>query len=121
MFIVQQNNQSEETIPTNPVDIVPLDQFPNEGQALSGPFKVPSDVMRKHCFHGNRTRDLIIVPLKPNIIGQKFHYSSIKDNLEQSTSDTSKNENKEKRKPTVNKNSKPKQQVIKNIWHCIRI
>lgn len=121
MFIVQQNNQSAESIPTNPIDIVPFDQFPNEGQALSGPFKVPSDVLKKHCFYGNCTRDLVIVPLKPNNIGQKLYYSNNEENSKQSAADKSKNEIKEKRKPTVNKNTKPKQQVIKNRWHCMRV
>jgi len=121
LFIVQQNNQSAETIPTNPIDIVPFDQFPNEGQALSGPFKVPSDVLKKHCFYGNCTRDLVIVPLKPNNIGQKLYYSNFGENSKQSAADNSKNEIKEKRKPTVNKNTKPKQQVTKNCWHCIKV
>jgi len=116
LFIVQQNNPSAETIPTNPIDIVPFDQFPNEGQALSGPFKVPSDVLKKHCFYGNCTRDLVIVPLKSNNIGQKLYYSNIEKNSKESSADKSKNEIKEKRKPTVSKNTKPKQQVIKNCW-----
>lgn len=120
MFIVQQNNQPEGTLPTNPIDIVPFDQFPNEGQALSGPFKVPSDVLKKHCFYGNCTRDLVIVPLKPNNIGHKLYYSNFGENSKESSIDKSKNEIKEKRKPTVSKNTKPKQQVMKNCWHCIR-
>jgi hypothetical protein len=112
LFIVQQNNQSEETIYPNVIDIAPLDQIPNEGQALSGPFKVPSDVLKKHCFYGSCTRDLVIDPLKPNIIGQKLYYSSNGNESNQSAIDKSKNEIKEKRKPTVSKNSKPKQQVV---------
>lgn len=111
IMTLQQNNQSKETIPTNPIDIVPFDQFPNEGQALRGPFKVPSDILKKHCFYGNCTRDLIIAPLKSNSIGQKLYYSSIGENLKQSATNKSKNEIKEKRKPTVNKNTKPKQQL----------
>jgi len=121
LFIVQQNNQSAETIPTNPIDIVSFDQFPSEGQALSGPFKVPSDVLKKHCFYGNCTRDLVIVPLKPNNIGQKLYYSNNEENSKQNAADKNINEIKEKRKPTVSKNTKPKQQVIKNCWHCMRV
>lgn len=121
LFIVQQNNQFEENIPTNPTDIEPFDQFPNEGQALSGPFKVPSDVLKKHCFYGNFTRDLVIVPLEPNNIGQKLYYCNSGENSKQSANDASKNEIKEKRKPTVNKNTKPKQQVIKKCWNCTRV
>lgn len=108
MFIVQQNNQSEEALPTNPIDIEPFDQFPNDGQALNGPFKVPSDVSRKHYFHGNCTKDLVIYPYKNNIFKQKLNYSNIgKDSKNINISEV-----KEKRKPTVSKNSKPKQQVI---------
>jgi len=134
LFIVQQNNQSKETIPTNPLDSIPFDQFPTEdeplsgpfkvpteGQALSGPFKVPSDVLKKHCFYGNCTRDLVIVPLKPNIIGQHLYYNSIRKNSKESAADKSKNEIKEKRKPTVSKNTKPKQQVIKNYEHSVKV
>ncbi|XP_060853067.1 atypical kinase COQ8B, mitochondrial [Rhopalosiphum padi] len=111
IMTLQQNNQSEETIYPNVIDIAPLDQIPNEGQALSGPFKVPSDVLKKHCFYGSCTRDLVIDPLKPNIIGQKLYYSSNGNESKQSATDKSKNEIKEKRKPTVSKNSKPKQQL----------
>jgi len=111
IMTLQQNNQSEETIQSNLIDIAPLDQIPNEGQALSGPFKVPSDVLKKHCFYGSCTRDLVIDPLKPNIIGQKLYYSSNGNESKQSATDKIKNEVKEKRKPTVSKNSKPKQQL----------
>lgn len=108
MFIVQQNNQPEETLPTNPLDIVPFDQFPNQGQALSGPFKVPSDISRKQYFYGNSTKDLVIDPLKNNILIQKMNYSNIENN----STNVNQNVTKEKRKPTVSKNTKPKQQVI---------
>jgi len=64
---------------------------------------------------------LVIVPLEPNNIGQKMYYSNFEENSKQSTTVASKNEIKEKRKPTVNKNTKPKQQVIKNCWYCIQI
>lgn len=104
MFIVRQNNQSEESIHTNNlVDIMPEHQFSNEGQALSGPFKVPSDVLKKQHFYGNSTRDLVIESSKINILKQKMSFSS---------NENSSTQVKEKRKPTVNKNSKPKQQVI---------
>lgn len=83
---------------------IPQDQFPNEGQALSGPFKVPSDVLKKHYIYGNCTRNLVIEPPKTNIVSQKMNYSDGNNSI--------KTEGKEKRKPTVNKNSKPKQQVI---------
>lgn len=105
MFIVRQNNQSEENLPPNPLDTVPYDQFPNEGQALSGPFKVPSDVLKKQYLFGNGTKDLIILSSKTNSIAQKIKYSN-------DGSSSSENEVKEKRKPTVKKNSKAKQQVI---------
>jgi len=77
--------------------------------------------LKKHCFYGNFTRDLVIVPLEPNNIGQKMYYSNSEENSKQSATDASKNEIKEKRKPTVNKNTKPKQQVIKNCWHCTQV
>jgi len=64
---------------------------------------------------------LVIVPLEPNNIGQKLYYSNSGENSKQSATNASKNEIKEKRKPTVNKNTKPKQQVIKKFWHCTRI
>ncbi|KAE9542936.1 hypothetical protein AGLY_002847 [Aphis glycines] len=111
IMTLQQNNQFEENIQTNPIDLIPLDQVPHEGQALNGPFKVPSDVLKKHCFYGSCTRDLVVDPLKPNIIGQKLYYSSIEEESKQKATDKSKNEMKEKRKPTVNKNTKPKQQL----------
>lgn len=81
---------------------MPEHQFPSEGQALSGPFKVPSDVLKKQYFFGNRTSDLVIELPKINILGQKMSFSS----------ENSSTQVKEKRKPTVSKNSKPKQQVI---------
>lgn len=109
MFIVQQNNQSEESLSTNPIDIVPFDQFPTEGQALSGPFKVPSDVSKKQYFYGNSTKDLVINPHKINVVKQKMNYSDIGNY----STNVNKKEGNEKRKPTVSKNTKPKQQVIK--------
>lgn len=105
LFIVRQDNQSEDTLPVNPLDTLPFDQFPNEGQPLNGPFKVPSNVLKKQYLYGNCTKDLIIVSSKMNIFKQQINYSSDRSNL-------LKNEVKEKRKPTVSKNSKPKQQVI---------
>lgn len=105
LFIVRQDNQSEDTSSVNPLDTLPLDQFSNEGQPLNGPFKVPSNVLKKQYLFGNRTKDLTIVSSKMNIFKQKINYSNDKSNL-------LKNEIKEKRKPTVSKNSKPKQQVI---------
>ncbi|XP_025198773.1 atypical kinase COQ8B, mitochondrial [Melanaphis sacchari] len=110
IMTLQQNNQFEETIQTNSEDI-PFDQIPYEGQALNGPFKVPSDALKKHYFYGSCTRDLVIDPLKLNIIGQKVYYSSNEEESKQSIIDKNKNEIKEKRKPTVNKNTKPKQQL----------
>lgn len=109
MFIVRQNNHFEESLPENPPDSVSYDQFPNEGQALSGPFKVPSDVRKKQYHFGNGTRDLIITSKTINIV-QKIKYSN--------ESGLPKIVVKEKRKPTVNKNSKPKQQVILT-WCCL--
>lgn len=50
-----------------------------------------------------------------------MYYSNSEENSKQSATDASKNEIKEKRKPTVNKNTKPKQQVIKNCWHCTQV
>lgn len=105
LFIVRQNNQSEDTLPVNPLDTLPFEHFPNEGQPLNGPFKVPSDTLKKQYLYGNYTKDLIIVFPKMNTFKQKINYSSDRSNL-------SKGEIKEKRKPTVSKNSKPKQQVI---------
>jgi len=110
LFIVRQDNQSEENLPTNFVGTVPIDQFPNEGQALNGPFKVPSDVLKKHYFYGNCTRDLVIEPVVTNTFGQKMSYCSTASNS--SGVNENKSEVKEKRKPIVKKNSKPKQQVI---------
>lgn len=108
-FIVRQN-QPNETLPTDPVDVAPYDQFSTEGQALSGPFKVPSDVLKKQNVYGNCSRHLIINPPKNNIALQKLNYSNNGSNVIEI--DESKNTLKEKRKPTVSKNTKPKQQVI---------
>lgn len=105
LFIVRQDNQSKDISPVNPLDTLPFDQLPNEGQPLNGPFKVPSNVLKKQYLYGNRTNDLTIVSSKMNIFKQKINYSNNKSNL-------LKNDIKEKRKPTVSKNSKPKQQVI---------
>lgn len=106
--VVRQDNQSETSLPSNSIDTIPFDQFPNEGQALSGPFKVPSDVLRKQSLFGNCTKNLIIDPPKVNILEQKRNYSCDGNNPPKVSI-------KEKRKPTVNKNSKPMQQVI-YIW-----
>lgn len=89
-----------------------MDQFPNEGQALSGPFKVPSNVLKKQYFYGNVTKDLVIEPLKINTFGQKISYRNTGSNTASSGANEIKSEVKEKRKPIVRKNSKPKQQVI---------
>lgn len=81
------------------MDIVPNDQFPNEGQGLTGPFKVPSNILKKQYFYGKCTSQLTIEPLTYKINEQKMNYSNNEKNV------------KEKRKPTVSKNTKPKQQV----------
>lgn len=112
MFIVRQDNQSEETLPINLVNTKPFDQFSNEGKPLNGPFKVPSDVLKKHYSYGNRTRDLIIEPLQTNMFKQKMDYCNIGNTSMTIEVDKNKSEVKEKRKPIVKKNSKPKQQVI---------
>lgn len=106
MFIVRQNDQNEESWSTNSdvMNMPPDHQFPNEGAALSGPFKVPNNILKKQYFYGNCTRNLVIEPLKTNIVRQNMNYSDINNSI--------KTEGKEKRKPTVNKNSKPKQLVI---------
>lgn len=91
---------------------MPFDRLPNEGQAMNGPFNVPSNGLKKQYCYGNRTRDLVIHHSKTNIMGQKMNYSNVEKNSVQNTVGERKNEVKEKRKPTVSKNSKPKQQVI---------
>lgn len=106
---MRQNNQPEEIISNSIVDVVSFDQSPNEGQALSGPFKVPNNILKKQYFYGYCTRDLVINPNITNIIEQKTNFSSIGNNSIQNGIDKNKNE---KRKPTVSKNSKPRQQVI---------
>lgn len=63
--------------------------------------------MKKQYFYGNYSRHLVIDPPNTNIVRQKINYSSNGNEV-----DESKNVIKEKRKPTVSKNSKPKQQVI---------
>lgn len=115
LFIVRQDNQSEENLPNN-LDIQQhFDQFPSEGQPFTGPFKVPNDVLKKQYAYGNQSRDLVIKP-PINIFGQNINYSTNGDHL---GIDKSKNQVKEKRKPTVSKNSKPKQQVIKNYLRSL--
>lgn len=97
---MRQDQQYKETVPTNPVDIVPYDKYPSEGQGLTGPFKVPSDVLKKQYFYGKCTSQLIVDPPTTRKINeQKMNFSNSEKN------------NKEKRKPTVSKNTKPKQQV----------
>lgn len=68
--------------------------------------------MKKQHFYGNCSRHLIIDPPKTNIATQTLKYSSNVNNVPGSNIDESKNAIKEKRKPTVSKNTKPKQQVI---------
>lgn len=97
MVAVRQDQQYKEPLSTDPVDIVPYNQLSSEGQGLAGPFKVPSDVLKKQYFYGKCTSQLIIDPLTSQRIKLKMNYSSDEKNV------------KEKRKPTVSKNTKPKQ------------
>ncbi|VVC43596.1 Protein kinase-like domain,UbiB domain, ADCK3-like,UbiB domain [Cinara cedri] len=101
IMTIRQDQQfdSKEFTPTNPVDIIPYDQFPSEGQGLTGPLKVPSGVLKKQYFYGKCTSQLVIDPLIPKTIIHQMNYSSNEKN------------SKGKRKPTVSKNTKPKQQL----------
>lgn len=68
--------------------------------------------MKKKYFFGSCSRNLVIHPPKINTIRHQINYSNTGKTDQQSGIDNSKNEIREKRKPTVSKNTKPKQQVI---------